>query len=733
MRELLTDVAPATRWDFVLTCFEPITNVTGGIGTYSRLLLAELTRNAPKERALNVLFITSERQRSQELEELVPDGHVLFVPDVVRLGRNTLNNLQDPYRHFAFGMMRALRGLSAVGHQFSVLEVPDYSAEGYYVLKARKFGLLSVDSVCVRLHSPLFMLHEDNDTMPWCDASAFRFHDMERYCLKHADKVLFGGKAMLERVTSLCPAELAAAVNQKAVEVPHPWPEPRPRLVNRAGKRPFRLGYVGRLEYRKGVDLLVEAALPAMERTPFELHLFGRDTATWRQSSMLAHMQRLITEQPAHARKFFFHDYVPQSQLWAKQLPSMDGFVFPSRFENYPNGLLEVLALGKPTLLSQHGCMPQMAESFDHVKVFDPNDVPAFTEVLTSSVGHKRNFGTAFRAYQSTRNDKTKRMRSAYFKLIDASTPRAPLSRGPKLAISFVVAHYNQSKWLPFLFSSIKREMEPGDEVLVVDDCSAPLEARSAEQLTRAAGFRYLQTPNNGGPSASRGLGLQEAKGDAFYIVDADDELELGSTAVLRHALANDPRLGVVTGMFQAFGDESHAWAAYDPIPETIFLENTTHCGVMARRGIIEGIGGYAVAQREHYEDWELNMRLALSGVPFEVVPIISYRYRVTKKLGRNTSRQHRAGYSYEHAVRRAIEYVDPSRVDWSRLSRLLVSALVRQQFGGPAHASETPKGFREVRYEVADRFNLLVKPTPLHQPLRKLLAWGLDIPLPGH
>ena len=722
MIEFNIDIAPPRHWDYVLSCFEPITRVTGGIGTYTRLILEQIHDLSIDGRSPNILFFASERQRGEDFSQFCPRASIYFVPSEVHFGSSQVNNLGDPYRHFGLGMMRAMHLMERLGHSFGYFETPDYSAEGYYVLKARRFNLLHIKRTGVRLHSPLFMLHEDNDSLPWCDASAFRFHDMERYCIRHTDDVLFGGDAMRDRVLSQLDASAAQSARRRSIKIPHPWPKPghsgpRPR---RFKSRP-KLAYVGRLEYRKGVDLLVEAALDALRATDFELHFFGRDTETWRQTSMRRHLDRAIQGHPK-ARRFIFHDHVSQTELWENYLPAMDGFIFPSRFENYPNVLLEVLQLGRPTLVSKFGCMPEMGAAFPFVTSIDPFNKEELAAQLieTSQHRHKK---TTHDIYSSTHQEMTEQLGSSYASILGRTARRGTMTKTNSVSISFVIAHYNQSRFVKNLLQTLSDEMQPGDEVLVIDDCSLPSEAQKTRRFVESAGHSFLQTKVNSGPSVARNIGIQKARGDAIYILDADDLLEPGSTAILRSALAQHPSLDVVSGFFQAFGDEDHTWASYDPIPETILLENSTHCGILARRGVFDKIGPYASGQREHFEDWELAMRLALADISFEVIPVISYLYRVQKATSRNNTRLEKAGYSYEHAMQRAL---NSKHVNWRRLAKIIPALIVNRASSNGA--TRDPTLPREVRYEVADRINLLAKSTPLHSPVKHLIAKALRI-----
>ena len=717
MRPLDPSRAPPKHWSFVITCFEPVTRVSGGIGTYTRLLLDRLGRS----KVGNVLFITASRNRPKAPNDGSPDVTTLFIDEHVRFGPDSpLNNMADPYRHFGFGAMTALMELEKKGHTFGYVEIPDFAAEGYFLLKARRFGMLNVGRVGVRLHSPLLMLHEDNRTMPMCDPNAFRFHSEERFVYEHADDVLYGGDAMLERVIGLLPPALGSAVRKKSRKIPHPWPASMTRKSKVEAVKVPKLGYVGRLEMRKGVDLVIRALVRLMSKSDvrFELHCFGRDTNTWRQGSFKDYLLSLI---PDHLRPFFvFHDYVEQKTLWKEKLPEMSAFVFPSRFENYPNVLLEVLEFGRPVLVAEHGCMPEMGRRFPFVTAINPLDEEAFAHALGEMSKNTERWPGVQRLYEDVRDDLMELLDAGYADLAKtkAATPKAKAAKQPK--ISFVVAHHNHATWLDSLFRSIHTQRAEGDEIIVVDDGSNRMNREEAQRITAAWGERFIARPVAGGPSVARNEGIKAAKNELIYIVDSDDELAPKTVSVLRNALASHPKLGAVIGFFWAFGDEHHAWAAYDPVVENILIENSTHCGLLIRRSVLKKLGGYSEAQRLHYEDWELNMRLALAGVPVEVVPLVSYRYRVNKSKGRNSVNNQLMGYSYEQAVENALASIDGSQVDWTRFSRMVRMLLARPSWQPP---SPPPP----LRHVIVDRLNLALKPTPLHSPIKKMAAWTVD------
>ncbi|MBI3183456.1 MAG: glycosyltransferase [Myxococcales bacterium] len=707
-----------THWDFVLSCYEPLGAVTGGIGTYSRMLLELLREAKVAGRPARVLFLTSARHGA----EAAPAGAELTcvpVPEEARVDGLPVNHLDDAHAVFSFGVMQKLQRLQKLGHTFGLIEVPDYGTEGYYPLKARAFGLLDTARVAVRLHSPDRMLHEDNDSLTEATAPTFRQYQRAQWVYRHADAVLYGGEAMLERVASLLPAELAAKLRRKAHKVPHPWPPCR-EVGQGAGRngsaQAVEVAFVGRLEYRKGADLLVRAALLALSHAsrPVRFHFFGRDTHTFRGSSMREYLARLIPEERREA--FVFHDYVCQQALWRDWLPLMDLFAFPSRFENYPNVLLEVLALGRPALVSRHGCMPEIGAPFETVVPFDPTDQPGFARLLEERIAAAPERTDVLGVYRGRQSEVRGQVLSAYAGLLalPAEAERPATGRPPR--ISFVAAHHNHSRWLPSLFQSIRPQLRDGDEVVVVDDCSRPEEASAAKEAAEAAGHRFLSTPRNSGPSVARNMGAAAARGELLYFVDSDDELEPDTVEVLRNAFVRRPELEVATGFMRAFGDESHVWASCDATAASALCDNPSHCGIVVRRAVFERAGGFDPALRLHVEDWELHMRLALARAQFESVPLVCYRYRVDKVHGRNSTEAERIDQSYEQALRHALGSLSPEQLQrsWPELADLLVSLLLRER--------RPPPSFDALRYRMVDAVNGLLKRTPLHAALKRTL-----------
>ena len=84
--------------------------------------------------------------------------------------------------------------------------------------------------------------------------------------------------------------------------------------------------------------------------------------------------------------------------------------------------------------------------------------------------------------------------------------------------ISVVIPAYNAARFLPRCLASVFAQTLKPDEVIVVDDGSTD----DTAALAAALGARVISRPN-GGLSAARNTGIQNASSEWIALLDADD------------------------------------------------------------------------------------------------------------------------------------------------------------------------------------------------------------------
>lgn len=110
------------------------------------------------------------------------------------------------------------------------------------------------------------------------------------------------------------------------------------KAESRSPESVLRIGYFGSIDYRKGVDLLIDA-LVEINIPAFRLYLCGKLYVDGEENINIKN--RVLSESFIH-----YSDSLPKDDLF-ELMKEMDLIILPSRVDNCPNTLLESLAMGK--------------------------------------------------------------------------------------------------------------------------------------------------------------------------------------------------------------------------------------------------------------------------------------------------------------------------------------------------------------------------------------------------
>lgn len=93
----------------------------------------------------------------------------------------------------------------------------------------------------------------------------------------------------------------------------------------------------------------------------------------------------------------------------------------------------------------------------------------------------------------------------------------------PQPLVSIIIPAYNAEKTVRNAVDSVLRQTITDLEVIVVDDASTDGTSQTVNTIADPR-VRLLQAQKNSGPSASRNLGIRDARGCWLAFLDADDE-----------------------------------------------------------------------------------------------------------------------------------------------------------------------------------------------------------------
>lgn len=712
-----TSLAPQT-WDWVFTCFEPLVEVTGGIGTYHRLLLEELSKTGR-----NILVLT----RGMNCKQQLFPGLTLFNVDEMKPAK-PFNFVGLAHEFFSLRCHFALQSLYQNGHRFRFVEFSDYGGDGFYPLRARASGAYDLGTAVVRLHSPHVMLVEDNgNNHSHIDQFSRDQIDREMSVYEDADVILYGGDAMRDRVLDLT-GRFGLDVADKMEKCPHPYPRhlfgqgqnPQAQHTSRTAmlaliarenrySNPSELeagrfvGIFGRIEDRKGQ---FQFFWPLLHDPVFVKYLQDSNLhflfAGHNVLNHIGHYNLNDLFTLIHSRKlasrFHFVGRVPQNDL-AEMANAVSGFIFPSIFENYPNALLEVLPLCKPVALSIHGCMPEITDGFAGITHIDPRSpstsatiafldrLPAGGEAAPEAECAHR--VTTFEARQ------TKML--AYY---NGRFPKPGITPEPdKLSVGFVVPVYQDYSFLKAALSSIMEARQEGDKVVVVDDASDPENAAEIASIVQNMRATLIRLPQNAGPAAARRAAVQELDVDLVQFCDSDDLLDASGIERARQAFERDPALTMVTGVMSCFQDAHHCWVPRNGHLWTAVEAHFAHAGSMFRRPALLS----ALDNPERLplnEDWLVSLLILAEGGKCRMIPAITYHYRRFDGT-RSTKNQSQLGRVNQHIVDTCFSRLNFSSPEQNARVRLVMRAA---GFHLPANSrGASLPGSYPLRYQAVD------------------------------
>ncbi len=146
-------------------------------------------------------------------------------------------------------------------------------------------------------------------------------------------------------------------------------------------------------------------------------------------------------------------------------------------------------------------------------------------------------------------------------------------------SISVIVPVYQAEKYLKKCVESVTKQTFPDWELLLVDDGSTDASPAICDQCAAEDDrIRVFHKRKNGGVSAARNLGLQEAKGECIAFLDVDDRYEFRC-------------LETLWCLREQSGADSVACAHLNLFPDgSKYPEPVMPAGVYGREDILEGI-----------------------------------------------------------------------------------------------------------------------------------------------
>lgn len=218
---------------------------------------------------------------------------------------------------------------------------------------------------------------------PDADAHLRALIGLEKFCAEQAHACHAISTAIAEEIEAIHGVRLAAGRSDVVyLGVGEPLPLAAPA---RAGSEVKAL-FVGRLERRKGIDLVLECAAPLMARYPrLSLTIVGDDSLIGEAGVTYRALYAERLERYVNEGRLRFMGRVDEAQL-QEHYGACDFLVAPSRYESFGLVLIEAMRHGKPVICGNVGGMREIVENGENgllVGTDGPEDLLEAVSLLT--------------------------------------------------------------------------------------------------------------------------------------------------------------------------------------------------------------------------------------------------------------------------------------------------------------------------------------------------------------
>jgi glycosyltransferase involved in cell wall biosynthesis len=348
---------------------------TGGIATYIQQLgygLVELGHSVDVITSARGAAIT-EDDRGVHIHRLGhSSGGRLLAGRLGVAGRRVLGSACDRLL-WSYAALRRLRAL-ARSKRIDVIEAPEFMAMAFFVSLGGKWPLV------IKLHTPTKLCYQLDGLR--VTANIRLLDVIERKTAANASLILAPSAGMAQYVRK------EWRIDNKLVRV-IPNPMDQNIFCQKGDGTSERIVlYVGRLEKRKGVQILIKAFGELAQKDPaVSLYLVGRDTRTFeldgRPLTCAQYIDSSITDSFIRKRIVLCGGVERRRLVDFYHRASV--VVCPSeRFENFPYVVLEAMSCGKPVIASDCGGLAEMIEDGREGVLVRPGDTDALQKSLAN-------------------------------------------------------------------------------------------------------------------------------------------------------------------------------------------------------------------------------------------------------------------------------------------------------------------------------------------------------------
>lgn len=198
--------------------------------------------------------------------------------------------------------------------------------------------------------------------------------------------------------------------------------------------------------------------------------------------------------------------------------------------------------------------------------------------------------------------------------------------------VSVVIPAYNSARFVGGAIESVLAQTFPDFEIIVVDDGSTDDTAQAVTPYLSDSRVRYVQQSNHGAAHA-KNVGARMALGCYVLFLDADDAIAPNTLEIMRRQFEETGAAWCIVDVVKRIGENRKirhvGYPKGDLLTAILEADFITRSPFYVRQDFLDcGMYDEAFPIRE---DWDINIRMIMSGRPFVYIPEPLYIYARTE------------------------------------------------------------------------------------------------------
>lgn len=326
-------------------------DIRGGIGKFVYILARETAKFGHQ---VHVITLTRDNIESVNFEENVWVHRIgvnkypksLLEYDTVNdnFNENRMNTLYSHYEEILKINKKC---------KVDIIQTPIWDSLGFYALFDSRFNLV------VTLHTSMKTIFEG----VYHINEEVEFHiEVEEYLLNKSKFIVSNSKAIEKQYNQY----YNDACEGKTFLIPHGLEDMRKFVKNNKklsdNSDNIEILFVGRLEYRKGIDIIFECIPYICKKYNNVIFRFCGDNKINMPNSEKNYKDYFLSKYNKFSERVIFEGYISDEEI-IDRYSNCDIFIAPSRFESFGLIFLEAMIFSKPVIGTNIGGIPEVVEN----------------------------------------------------------------------------------------------------------------------------------------------------------------------------------------------------------------------------------------------------------------------------------------------------------------------------------------------------------------------------------